>query len=289
MRDSTTTRNGTADAPGDGPALVHTGDIADYFKHADQGAYAKARRAFYREVNLDPRRRHPRKILDLIEWSFQDWLALDCSIVSTYDNRRLPLGFGYEFDRGERKERIRGEQRRRYGADGGFRGDDVAGEDGFPGITPYILLAELMHEQGHPGFSEESIRDAREMDGSNFTSLFWIRDANAAKGRVKVEDALNGGEYDLVCAPMAAKFDGASAGLVANRIAWVREAWRPCAIPLHEARHADEREHGKDMVRALREHTHRLDFPGLVRLFYGRPKEGERHGALRDGIMSFDW
>lgn len=45
--------------------------------------------------------------------------------------------------------------------------------------------------------------------------------------------------------------DGAHGGMIVNRIAHVRGAWRSCAIPIYEARRPDDPEIGDSLVRTF--------------------------------------
>lgn len=84
------------------------------------------------------------------------------------------------------------------------------------------------------------IRVFRELDDTNFASMFWIRDASAVKGRLTVEDIIHGGVYEVADVHAASQYDGAHGGMIVNRIAHVRGVWRSCSIPIYEARRPDD-------------------------------------------------
>ena len=117
------------------------------------------------------------------------------------------------------------------------------------------------------------IRDFRELDDTNFASMFWIRDASAVKGRLTVEDIIHGGVYEVADVHAASQYDGAHGGMIVNRIAHVRGVWRSCSIPIYEARRPDDPRTGDSLARSFRETGYKPDFAGLVRFFYGRAKD----------------
>ncbi len=117
------------------------------------------------------------------------------------------------------------------------------------------------------------IRDFRELDDTNFASMFWIRDASAVKGRLTVEDIIHGGVYEVADVHAASQYDGAHGGMIVIRIAHVRGVWRSCSIPIYEARRPDDPQIGDSLARSFRETGYKPDFAGLVRFFYGRAKD----------------
>lgn len=297
-------------------ALLHTGDVANCFKRMDLCSYGKARRRFYDEVNLNPFKRYPKGVSQLIEWAFEDWFAFDCSIVGMSevggDTGADSTGqLRFELDHGCLREhkRIRelGWQGAYCGACSNAEGkaghDDVAcGErkvgaahripphDGDsllskPGVSPYVAAFAMLNDGRRGELGPRAERDVDEVDETNFASMFWVRGASASTGRMRVDDLLHGGSYELLCPPLAAEYDGACGGMIANRIARSRGAWRPCGIALYEARRPDEPEVGESLARFFREGGWKPDFPGMVRLFYGRSKDTGLDWADTEALM----
>lgn len=238
---SDTTVTGVED-PG-APVMLDSKDVVEIFKQLNLAVYAEARRRFYREVNLSPFKPHSESVLRLVEWSFWDWFAFDCSIrgVGLTGDMAADMMLELEYDGGD-------------------------------GISPFLALAQFVHERDER-IGDREISGMREADATNFTSMFWIKDASAARGNVLVEDLIHGGDYTLHAQSFAAKYDGAHGGLIVNRIARVRGVWRQCAIPLYEARRPDSPEVGQAISQGFRDTGYRPDFPGLVRFFYGRTKD----------------
>lgn len=114
--------------------------------------YAEARRIYYREVNLNPCKKYPKQVLQRIEWWFWDWFAYDCAVS----------GVGLT---GDESEDLRIELE--YGPS--------------VGISPFLALAEFMHDSDS-WIGAREIRDFRELDDTNFASMFWIRDAARSRG-----------------------------------------------------------------------------------------------------------
>lgn len=191
------------------PAILDTKDVVDMFKQCNLAVYAEARREFYREVSLNPFKPHPEGLLRMIEWQFWDWFSFDCSISD----------IGLTGDEGS-----------------DMRVELVHNKDN--GISPFRAMAEYMYAVD-PQVGERNLQDFRDIDDTNFASMFWIKDANAVKGIMTVEDLINGGIYD-VASPQAAEYDGARGGLIVNRIARVRGRWQGCAIPIYEAHRPDD-------------------------------------------------
>ena len=299
-----TTTMHAQDGGADGPALLHTGDVANCLMRLDLCSYAKARRRFYDEVNLNPFRKHPEDVMRLIEWSFEDWLAFDCSIVATLGGDGIggtpdPMGgFGFgagemrfELDHGGRREHMRIHENgwsdpdhECLGQAGSGQGSAVGGgrscAEPVAGISLYAAMVEFLGNRGRRELDTRAVSDLREVDATNFASMFWVRESNASTGHMTLEDLVHGGEYDVACAPLAAQYDGARGGMIVNRIAKVREAWRPCGIPVHEARRPDDAETREDLARLFRDGGWSPDFPALVRLFHGRSKDGDL-GSVR--------
>ena len=149
------------------PAMLDTKDVAEMFKRCNLAVYAEARRIYYREVNLNPCKKYPKQVLQRIEWWFWDWFAYDCAVS----------GVGLT---GDESEDLRIELE--YGPS--------------VGISPFLALAEFMHDSDSWIGSRE-IRDFRELDDTNFASMFWIRDASAVTGRIILEDMIHGGAYEV--------------------------------------------------------------------------------------------
>ena len=140
--------------------MLDTKDVAEMFKRCNLAVYAEARRIYYREVNLNPCKKYPKQVLQRIEWWFWDWFAYDCAVS----------GIGLT---GNESEDLRIELQYGPGA----------------GISPFLALAEFMYDKDERIGTRE-IRDFRELDDTNFASMFWIRDASAVKGRLTVEDIM---------------------------------------------------------------------------------------------------
>lgn len=225
------------------PAMLDTKDVAEMFKRCNLAVYAEARRIYYREVNLNPCKKYPKQVLQRIEWWFWDWFAYDCTVS----------GIGLT---GNESEDLRIELQYGPGA----------------GISPFLALAEFMYDKDERIGTRE-IRDFRELDDTNFASMFWIRDASAVKGRLTVEDIIHGGVYEVADVHAASQYDGAHGGMIVNRIAHVRGVWRSCSIPIYEARRPDDPQIGDSLARSFRETGYKPDFAGLVRFFYGRAKD----------------
>ncbi|MCH9276006.1 hypothetical protein JS533_006930 [Bifidobacterium amazonense] len=216
------------------PVMLDTKDVADILRTHAPEFYAESRRTFYGEVNLHPFKKHSRHTLDFVEWMFWDWLALDQRIgLSGPDEGRLGIS---QYD---------------------------------DGISPYLAFARVLHNDGR--ISDRQFGDMRETDETNFTSVFWIRSASAVRGTMRLEDAMNGGEYIVSTPDKSAEYDGARGGMIVTRIARVRGSWRPCAIPVYEARRPDSPQTRLAVIDAFG--SYRTDFPGLVRFFYGRAKD----------------
>ena len=181
------------------PAMLDTKDVAEMFKRCNLAVYAEARRIYYREVNLNPCKKYPKQVLQRIEWWFWDWFAYDCAVS----------GIGLT---GNESEDLRIELQYGPGA----------------GISPFLALAEFMYDKDERIGTRE-IRDFRELDDTNFASMFWIRDASAVKGRLTVEDIIHGGVYEVADVHAASQYDGAHGGMIVNRIAHVRGVWRSCS------------------------------------------------------------
>lgn len=230
------------------PAMLDTKDVAEMFKRCNLAVYAEARRIYYREVNLNPCKKYPKQVLQRVEWWFWDWFAYDCAVS----------GVGLT---GDESEDLRIELE--YGPS--------------VGISPFLALAEFMHDSDS-WIGAREIRDFRELDDTNFASMFWIRDASAVAGRIILEDMIHGGTYEVADPHAAAQYDGAHGGVIVNRIAHVRGAWRSCAIPIYEARRPGDPEIGDSLVRTFQRNGFKPDFAGLVRFFYGRAKD-----------TGFDW
>ena len=191
--------------------MLDTKDVAEMFKRCNLAVYAEARRIYYREVNLNPCKKYPKQVLQRIEWWFWDWFAYDCAVS----------GIGLT---GNESEDLRIELQYGPGA----------------GISPFLALAEFMYDKDERIGTRE-IRDFRELDDTNFASMFWIRDASAVKGRLTVEDIIHGGVYEVADVHAASQYDGAHGGMIVNR--------------------------------SFRETRYKPDFAGLVRFFYGRAKD----------------
>lgn len=181
--------------------MLDTKDVAEMFKRCNLAVYAEARRIYYREVNLNPCKKYPKQVLQRIEWWFWDWFAYDCAVS----------GIGLT---GNESEDLRIELQYGPGA----------------GISPFLALAEFMYDKDERIGTRE-IRDFRELDDTNFASMFWIRDASAVKGRLTVEDIIHGGVYEVADVHAASQYDGAHGGMIVNRIAHVRGVWRSCFHP----------------------------------------------------------
>lgn len=223
--------------------MLDTKDVAEMFKRCNLAVYAEARRIYYREVNLNPCKKYPKQVLQRVEWWFWDWFAYDCAVS----------GIGLT---GNESEDLRIELQYGPGA----------------GISPFLALAEFMYDKDERIGTRE-IRDFRELDDTNFASMFWIRDASAVKGRLTVEDIIHGGVYEVADVHAASQYDGAHGGMIVNRIAHVRGVWRSCSIPIYEARRPDDPRIGDSLARSFRETGYKPDFAGLVRFFYGRAKD----------------
>lgn len=227
----------------DSPAMLDTKDVVDMFKRSNLAVYAEARREFYRKVNLDPFKPHSQYVLQLVEWSFLDWFSFDCRIS----------GSGIT----------------------GNESEDMLVEleyDALRGISPFRAAAEYLHRHAG-GVGDIDLDDLREVDETNFASMFWIRDANAVQGRLMVEDLIHGELYSVFDPRAAARYDGAHGGLIVNRIARARGMWRSCAIPLYEARRPDALDAKADISREFRDTGYTPDVAGLLRFFYGRAKD----------------
>ncbi|WP_373160053.1 hypothetical protein [Bifidobacterium longum] len=227
----------------DVPLMLDTQDVVEAFKRCNLAVYAEARREFYREVNLNPFKPHSKNLLRMVEWAFWDWFAFDCVVSAT-----------------------------------GLTGDESSDmkieleHNPTAGISPFLAVAEFLHaDEGT--VDARGIHDLRDVDDTNFASMFWIKDASAAQGRIRVEDIIHGGIYDLADPQAARQYDGACGGMIVNRIARVRGVWKSCAIPIYEARRPDDPEVGATIAQGFRESGYRPDFPGLVRFFYGRAKD----------------
>ncbi|KFI51764.1 hypothetical protein [Bifidobacterium biavatii] len=216
------------------PAMLDTKDVADTLKVHAPEFYEESRRMFYSEVNLHPFKKHSKDTLHFIEWMFWDWLAFDRRIgLSGSDGEQLEIN---QYD---------------------------------DGMSPYLALARVLHNDGK--ISDRQLDDMSETDDTNFTSVFWIRNASAARRTMRLEDAMNGGEYTVSAPGKAAEYDGARGGMIVTRIAKVRGSWRPCAISIYEARRPDSPKTRLAVIDAFG--SYRTDFPGLVRFFYGRAKD----------------
>ena len=224
------------------PAILDTKDVVDMFKQCNLAVYAEARREFYREVSLNPFKPYPEGLLRMIEWQFWDWFSFDCSISD--------IGLTGDESSDMRVELVHNKDN---------------------GISPFRAMAEYVYAVD-PQVGERKLQDFRDIDDTNFASMFWIKDANAVKGIMTVEDLINGGIYD-VASPQAAEYDGTRGGLIVNRIARVRGRWQGCAIPIYEAHRPDDPKTGEAIARSFRHSGYRPDFPGLVRFFYGRAKD----------------
>ena len=211
------------------PAMLDTKDVAEMFKRCNLAVYAEARRIYYREVNLNPCKKYPKQVLQRIEWWFWDWFAYDCAVS----------GIGLT---GNESEDLRIELQYGPGA----------------GISPFLALAEFMYDKDERIGTRE-IRDFRELDDTNFASMFWIRDASAVKGRLTVEDIIHGGVYEVADVHAASQYDGAHGGMIVNRIAHVRGVWRSCSIPIYEARRPDDPQIGDSLARSFRETGYKPD------------------------------
>lgn len=226
-----------------GVALLDTCDVADLFQRCDPEGYATARRRFYREVSINPFKKHPEAMLRLIEWSFCDWFAFECAVEGS--------SIGDDGDGGGPRFRVCPE--------------------GKTGKSPYLVTAERLYDCD--GIDAAQLSDMRDVDATNFASIFWIDDANAVKSLMRVEDVMNGGRYELHCPSDSAKYDGAHGGTIVNRIAKVRGVWRPCAIAIYESRRPDTRQTRDMLVESFGPCGYQPDFPGLLRFFYGRAKD----------------
>lgn len=54
------------------PAILGIKDVAEVPKRCSLAAYAGARRIYYREMNLNPCKKHPKQVPQGIEWWFWD-------------------------------------------------------------------------------------------------------------------------------------------------------------------------------------------------------------------------
>ncbi|WP_242689587.1 hypothetical protein [Bifidobacterium imperatoris] len=225
------------------PAMLDTRDVVEMFKRFSRTVYDDARREFYRKVNLNPFKPHSQYVLQLVEWSFLDWFSFDCRITGVEI-----AGIGPEGPRVELEY------------------------DALRGISPFLAAAEYLHDHDG-GVGDAALGDLREVDESNFASMFWIRDANAVQGRLMVEDLIHGEFYSVFDPMAAAQYDGAHGGLIVNRIAHARGIWRSCAIPLYEARRPDAPDAKADIAKEFRNAGYTPDVAGLLRFFYGRAKD----------------
>lgn len=232
----------TAVDDSDSPVMLDTKDIAEIFKRCSLAVYAEARRKFYREVNLNPFKSYSEGLMRFLEWMFWDWFAYDCAVSSDISD--------------DESENMR----------------MLLQPDSVDGVSPFRSMSEYLYETD-PRIGDREIHDLREVDETNFTSIFWIHDANAAQGRMVLEDVIHGGRYQVFGGESVAKYDGAHGGMIANRIARVRGVWRFCAIPIYEARQPDGPEVGEAIAQSFRDTGYRPDFPGLVRFYYGRAKD----------------
>ncbi|MBT1163273.1 hypothetical protein [Bifidobacterium felsineum] len=227
------------------PAMLSSRDVADIFKRRNLAVYAEARREFFRKVNLNPFKPHSQYVLQLLDWSFQDWFSFDCLVsasgITGDESEDLRIELEYDANRG---------------------------------ISPFLAIGEYLHADcGKDGIDEHAVQDLREVNDTNFASIFWIRDAHAASGRLMVEDLLHGELYSVFDPRAASQYDGARGGMIVNRIAHNRGMWRSCAIPLYEARRPDSEAAGVEAVELFRDSGYTPDFVGLVRFFYGRAKD----------------
>ena len=149
------------------PAILDTKDVVDMFKQCNLAVYAEARREFYREVSLNPFKPHPEGLLRMIEWQFWDWFSFDCSISD----------IGLTGDEGS-----------------DMRVELVHNKDN--GISPFRAMAEYMYAVD-PQVGERKLQDFRDIDDTNFASMFWLKDANAVKGIMTVEDRHTSGTASL--------------------------------------------------------------------------------------------
>ncbi|PJM74558.1 hypothetical protein [Bifidobacterium simiarum] len=267
-----------------GTALLDTGSVAELFRRSDPEGYDDARRRFYREVNMNPFKRHPDGVLRLIDWSFCDWFAFECAVdpASVDDDGR------------DGRPRLRLRRENGHGNDDDGHGDggrdgDCRDGDGYagPSKSPYLVAAERLYDCGRIGTAH--LADMREVDATNFASMFWIDDANASRSRMRVKDVRNGRSYELYCPPDAAKYDGAHGGVIVNRIARVRGTWRPCAIAVYEARRPDGPDTRDALMNAFGKGGYHPDFPGWIRLFYGRAKDTGLDMEDMADMMGIPW
>ena len=212
---------GDGPANPDEPAFLDTHHIYEWVRREDPDECNEARRTFYREVNLNPFKRHPHEELRMVEWLFWDWLAFD------------------------------------------WRTED--------GLSPYRRIARTLHDND-AGLDDQDWLDVQETDDTQFLSMFWIKEADAAKGRLVLEDIADEGREYLIPIPQyAARYDGARGGTVITRIARVRGAWRPFSMRLYESRRPDT-PHAREVLIDSFRHYH-PDAAGWVRFLYGRAKD----------------
>ncbi|KAB7789849.1 hypothetical protein [Bifidobacterium leontopitheci] len=233
--------NGRDDHANDPPAaLLDTADIARFFERHEPDLYYECKREFDREVDLNPYKRHSEAVLNLVRWMFYDWFAFECAIVMTGKENADGYPQTRRVPRGE-------------------------------GISPFGYMTELAHVQD---MIDDAVRsDLKEVDATNKATIFWIRDANAATQRMRLEDVMHGGEYTVYGGDLAARYDGAHGGMLVNRIARVRGMWRFCAVCLYESRRPDTPRARQKLLTGFGKGGYQPDFPGLVRFFYGRAKD----------------
>ncbi|NEG89233.1 hypothetical protein [Bifidobacterium aerophilum] len=215
---------------------LSTGDVASQFKKWDPTFHARTQRIFRasgacRELGQD------RPLSESDERAFHDWFALDCRIRqvtdrdASYDGARFTLTYD----------------------------DD--------GMSPYLMMAEMMHENGSIG--DRAIRDMREMDITNFASAFGIIGIDESEGRLMLEDLMWEGEYDVAvtASKMAQYARSKHHGMVVGRIAKIRGAWMLYGDPIYESERPVS-VYGLRKLHTLRCITETPDFLGLKDMFY---------------------
>ena len=135
------------------------------------------------------------------------------------------------------------------------------------GQTPFDLASRYLRRK-LKCIGRRAYTDLREVSATNRASWYRIVDANAASGRIWLEDRAGSDVYAVHARELAAEFDGTRRGTLVGRIAEARGVWKMIGTPLHVSRREDADRAHLRFCRMLSER--RPQYVDLVRFLYGR-------------------